>query len=378
MAKQKPRKVAAGGPESGKNDPKCALKDRNQAWQRAFLNYSAYICNVGRAPPAACPVAAAGCPVAAPMALQPRAARTARHHKHSSMTAQKLRFALIGNEYQARKSVAIQRIIDYLRAHGAEVYIDRTYYNFLTRAQQMDIWCSGVFEGANFDADFVVSLGGDGTFLKAASRVGSRGIPILGVNMGRLGFLADVLPTEVEEALDEIYSGEYCVESHSVIKLEVDGETLSGSPYALNDIALLKRDHASMISIRCSINGQFLVTYQADGLIISTPTGSTAYNLSNGGPIMVPSACNLCLSPVAPHSLNIRPIVIPDDSVIDLEVESRSHNFLAAVDGRSEKLREGSKVRISKAPYQVKIVKQRSTHYFSTLRDKLMWGADQR
>ncbi len=291
---------------------------------------------------------------------------------------QKLRFALIGNEYQTRKSVAITHILDYLRARDAEVLIDRTYHEFLTHDQGLDIACTDVFDDGQFEADFVVSLGGDGTFLKAAERVGSRGIPILGVNMGRLGFLADVLPSEIESAFDEIYAGDYRLESHSVIKLEVDGGTLEGSPYALNDIALLKRDNASMITVRCSINGKFLVTYQADGLIISTPTGSTAYNLSNGGPIMVPSANILCLSAVAPHSLNIRPIVINDDSVIDLEVESRNHNYLAAIDGRSEKLRQGSKIRITKAPYQIKIVKQRSTHYFSTLRDKLMWGADSR
>ncbi|MGI6242063.1 MAG: NAD kinase [Prevotella sp.] len=294
------------------------------------------------------------------------------------MTNQKLRFALIGNEYQARKSMAIHRILDYLKKREAEVLIDRVYYKFLTQTQHLDIDCSDVFDDRNFEADFVVSLGGDGTFLKAAERVGERGIPILGVNMGRLGFLADVLPTEIESALDEIYNGTYHLEEHSVIKIEVDGEKISGSPYALNDIALLKRDNASMISIRCSVNGRFLVTYQADGLIISTPTGSTAYNLSNGGPIIVPSANNLCISPVAPHSLNIRPIVINDDWVIDLEVESRNHNFLAAIDGRSEKLREGTKIRIVKAPYRTKIVRQQSTHYFSTLRDKLMWGADQR
>ena len=126
------------------------------------------------------------------------------------------------------------------------------------------------------------------------------------------------------------------------------------------------------------IRDRYLVTYQADGLIVSTPTGSTAYNLSNGGPIIVPSADILCLTPVAPHSLNIRPIVINDDCVVELEVESRSHNFLAAIDGRSEKLREGTKVIIRRAPFKIKIVKQRSSHYFSTLRDKLMWGADQR
>lgn len=290
----------------------------------------------------------------------------------------RLRFALIGNEYQVRKSMAISRTLDYLDAHAAETYIERTYYKFLTEDQHLDIHCTGVFDELDFEADYVISLGGDGTFLKAAEHVGSRGIPILGVNMGRLGFLADVLPSEIEKSLDEIYASEHHLEAHSVIKVEADGEEISCSPYALNDIAILKRDTASMISVDCRINDQPIVTYQADGLIISTPTGSTAYNLSNGGPIIVPSANNLCLTPVAPHSLNIRPIVINDDSVIDLEVESRSHNFLVAVDGRSAKLRQGTTLRITKAPYKINIVKQHGSHYFSTLRDKLMWGADQR
>lgn len=294
------------------------------------------------------------------------------------MSQQHLRFALFGNEYQAKKSVAVERTIDYLRAHDAELYIDRPYYEFLVRQSDDEVWCSGVFDEYNFDVDFAISLGGDGTFLRAASRVGAKGIPVLGVNMGRLGFLSDVLPLEVEKALDEIFDGQYKLEEHTVIKVEAEGEPIEGNPYALNDIALLKRVDASMITIRCSVNGEYLVTYQADGLIVSTPTGSTAYNLSNGGPIIVPSADILCLTPVAPHSLNIRPIVINDDCVVELEVESRSHNFLAAIDGRSEKLREGTKVIIRRAPFKIKIVKQRSSHYFSTLRDKLMWGADQR
>lgn len=294
------------------------------------------------------------------------------------MSQKHLRFALFGNEYQAKKSVAVERTIDYLRAHDAELYIDRPYYEFLVRQSDDEVWCSGVFDKYNFDVDFAISLGGDGTFLRAASRVGAKGIPVLGVNMGRLGFLSDVLPLEVEKALDEIFEGQYKLEEHTVIKVEAEGEPIEGNPYALNDIALLKRVDASMITIRCSVNGEYLVTYQADGLIVSTPTGSTAYNLSNGGPIIVPSADILCLTPVAPHSLNIRPIVINDDCVVELEVESRSHNFLAAIDGRSEKLREGTKVIIRRAPFKIKIVKQRSSHYFSTLRDKLMWGADQR
>lgn len=294
------------------------------------------------------------------------------------MSQKHLRFALFGNEYQAKKLVAVERTIDYLRAHDAELYIDRPYYEFLVRQSDDEVWCSGVFDEYNFDVDFAISLGGDGTFLRAASRVGAKGIPVLGVNMGRLGFLSDVLPLEVEKALGEIFEGQYKLEEHTVIKVEAEGEPIEGNPYALNDIALLKRVDASMITIRCSVNGEYLVTYQADGLIVSTPTGSTAYNLSNGGPIIVPSADILCLTPVAPHSLNIRPIVINDDCVVELEVESRSHNFLAAIDGRSEKLREGTKVIIRRAPFKIKIVKQRSSHYFSTLRDKLMWGADQR
>lgn len=294
------------------------------------------------------------------------------------MSVKKLRFALFGNEYQAKKSVAVQHIINFLKERGAEVYIDRPYYDFLSKEGAVDLWHTGVFDDYNFDVDFVISMGGDGTFLKAASKVGAKGTPILGVNMGRLGFLADVLPGEVELALGEIYAGQYKVEEHAVIMIEADGEPIEGSPYALNDIALLKRDDASMISIRCSVNGEYLVTYQADGLLIATPTGSTAYNLSTGGPIVVPSAHILCITPVAPHSLNIRPIAINDDCVIDLEVESRSHNYLVAIDGRSERMREGTRLTIRKAPYKIKIVKQQSARYFSTLREKLMWGADQR
>ena len=153
---------------------------------------------------------------------------------------------------------------------------------------------------------------------------------------------------------------------------------MAGNPFALNDIAVLKRDDASMISIRTQVDGEFLVTYQADGLIVTTPTGSTAYNLSNGGPIIIPQSGSLCLTPVAPHSLNIRPIVINDTAEIVLDVESRSHNYLVAIDGRSERMTEQTRLIIRKAPHAIKIVKQRNQRYFSTLREKLMWGADQR
>ena len=228
------------------------------------------------------------------------------------------------------------------------------------------------------NVDLVISMGGDGTFLKAACMVGEREIPILGINKGRLGFLADVLPSEIEDVLEHVLRRDYMIENHTVIKLEADGECVDCCPFALNDNAVLKRDTASMISIKAYVNGEFLVNYQADGLIIATPTGSTAYSLSNGGPIIVPQSGSLCITPVAPHSLNIRPIVINDTSVIELEVCSRSHNFLVAIDGRSMKLTEGTRLTIRKADYMVKLVKLKNQRYFSTLHRKLMWGADSR
>jgi NAD+ kinase len=180
-------------------------------------------------------------------------------------------------------------------------------------------------------------------------------------------------------AISDIYAGNYRVDEHSVIKIETSGEEkLESSPFALNDIAILKRDNASMISIRASINGEYVTTYQADGLIVTTPTGSTAYNLSNGGPIIAPGTGTLCLTAVAPHSLNIRPIVVPDNSVISLKVESRSHSVLVAVDGKSTSLSDGTEVRISKAKHTVRIIRFSDRKYYSTLREKMMWGLDQR
>ena len=304
---------------------------------------------------------------------------------------QKLRFALFGNEYQTKKSASMALLLNCLHRRGAEVFVERTFYDFLKREEsgerrvESGLWEGvRVFDKLDFPADYAISMGGDGTLLKTASHVGNSGIPIIGVNTGRLGFLADFLPGDIDEAFDEIYNGTCIVEEHAVIGIEEvergerKEERRKGYPYALNDIAVLKRDNASMITIHARINGNDLVTYQADGLVVSTPTGSTAYNLSNGGPIMAPLTGILCLTPVAPHSLNIRPIVINDDSVIELTVESRTHNYLVAVDGRSASLDDRIQLVIRKAPHTVRIVKRASQHYFATLREKMMWGLDVR
>ncbi|WP_440420382.1 NAD kinase [Prevotella merdae] len=294
------------------------------------------------------------------------------------MTNKHLTFAIFGNSFQPRKSQSLMRVLDFLRSKGARIIFDRTFYDFLTAEQNQELGEVGTFEGDDFNADYVISMGGDGTFLKAAVRVGIKSIPLIGINMGRLGFLADVLPGEVETALQAVLEGNYNIEEHTAIQISTNGGDFDGCHYALNDIAVLKRDIASMIGIHTSIDGSFLVNYQADGLIVSTPTGSTAYSLSNGGPIIVPQTRTLCLTPVAPHSLNIRPIVISDSSTVTLEVESRSHNYLVAVDGRSYTMHEGSTVTISKAPFVTRIVKPNGRRYFSSLRDKMMWGADKR
>ena len=294
------------------------------------------------------------------------------------MEHSKLRFALFGNIYQGKKSASIQQVLSSISRHEAELYVDMEYYYFLKDNQRLDIKAAKLFTDDDFEADFVISMGGDGTFLKAASRVGAKSIPILGVNMGRLGFLADISPEQFEASLDALYHDDYYLESRALIQVETDGAPLGTYRCALNDVAILKRDTASMISIRVCVNGQYLHTYQADGLVISTTTGSTAYSLSNGGPIIVPGTKVFSMTAVAPHSLNVRPFVLPDSAVIDLEVESRSHNFLVAIDGRSEKCAEGTKLTLRRAPYDIKVVKRSDHRYFDSLREKMMWGADTR
>ena len=294
------------------------------------------------------------------------------------MNIQPQKFALFGNTYQAKKSAHVLRLLSILEKHQAEIYIHKEFYQFLTKEQKMDIHAAGVFESKEFDVDLVLSMGGDGTFLKAASYVGNKNTPILGINTGRLGFLADVSPEEMEETFKDIYKGNYKLEDRSILQAFSEGQPLKGYPCGLNEIAILKRDSSSMITIHTSINGAYLTTYQADGLVISTPTGSTAYSLSIGGPIIVPHSKTIAITPVAPHSLNVRPIVINDDWEITLDVESRSHNFLVAIDGRSETCREGTRLTIRKADYKIKVVKRPNHVFFHTLRNKMMWGADGR
>ena len=290
-----------------------------------------------------------------------------------------MRFALFGNVHHPEKSAVIRRLLIALKRHGAQIAIDQHFYDFLSTLPDNPLHEThySVFTELP-SCDFALSLGGDGTLLKTASRVRSRQVPIVGVNMGRMGFLADVGADDVEACVDALYEGDYSVDDRALIQVSTNGEHIEGYDCALNDVAILKRDTASMISIRASIDGEHLATYQADGLIVSTPTGSTAYSLSNGGPIITPRTGVFLMTAVAPHSLNIRPIVIPDSATIELTVSSRSHTFLVAIDGRSQSLTEGATLQLRRALYTAKLVRRSGSNYFSSLRQKLMWAADSR
>lgn len=288
-----------------------------------------------------------------------------------------MKIVIFGNTYQTEKAHPVQKLFQLLNEFQAEIYVCRDFYEFLKTHQNFQPRIDGLIDDDNFTADMAISVGGDGTFLNAAERVGPKGIPILGVNTGRLGFLADVSENDIEPALREIFNNDYQIEERSQLEIEICNGCFDKSQYALNEIAILKQDSSSMITIHTWLDDQFLNTYQADGLIVATPTGSTAYSMSVGGPILMPQANNIVVSPIAPHSLTVRPLVIPDNMTITLEVESRNRNFLIALDGRSHAV-EACRFQIRKAGFPIRVVKRTSHTYFDTLRTKLMWGADKR
>lgn len=289
-----------------------------------------------------------------------------------------MKVGVFGSEYQVEKQSQIRRLFEKLISQEAEIYVDALFYNFLVDVLNYDPPIAGLLTDDHFDLDVALSVGGDGTFLRTAARVNRQNIPILGINTGRLGFLADVGNNEIEDTLEEIFKNYYKIEERTLLRLHTAERAFRGYNYALNEIAILKRDTSSMITIHTTLNGEYLTSYQADGLLIATPTGSTAYSMSVNGPIIIPQSKNLVLSPVAPHSLNVRPLIIPDTYTISLGVESRNKSFLISLDGRSEVFPAGIQLTVTKADYTTKVIKRYNHTFYQTLREKLMWGADAR
>jgi len=228
-----------------------------------------------------------------------------------------------------------------------------------------------------FKAQVFISIGGDGTLLDALLNVKDTGIPVLGVNTGRLGFLSNTSPLELEEALNKIVSGDYSLEERTLLETTVEGQH-SFVTYSMNDVSLHKRDTSAMITIHTTLNDSFFNTYWADGLLVSSPTGSTAYSLSCGGPILFPDAKSLLITPVAPHNLNVRPIIVSDNSKIDLRIEGRGTNFLMAFDSRNKVVDYQCFITIKKANFCLNLIKFKEKTFVKTLQDKLNWGKDNR
>ncbi|RIW16195.1 NAD kinase [Algoriphagus lacus] len=226
--------------------------------------------------------------------------------------------------------------------------------------------------------DFLISIGGDGTLLDAVSLIGSKEIPILGLNTGRLGFLATVATDSISDAIDHLAGGNFQIESRALISLQSSKKLFNGINFALNEFTIHKRDTSSMITVHTYIDGKYLNSYWADGLIVSTPTGSTGYSLSCGGPLITPGAKNFVITPVSPHNLNVRPIIVSDESEISFEIEGRTEKFLISLDSRSTSISSDVKLSVRKERFSAKLVKLPHYHFFDTLRQKLNWGFDMR
>ena len=231
----------------------------------------------------------------------------------------------------------------------------------------------------DFDGlDFFLSIGGDGTLLDSVCVVGKKEVPILGLNTGRLGFLANVATDKIGEAIEELAKGNYQIESRILLSLTSSKKLFHGVNFALNEFTIHKMDTSSMITVHTYINGKYLNSYWADGLIVATPTGSTGYSLSCGGPLITPGAKNFVITPVSPHNLNVRPIIVSDEAEISFEIEGRTDKFMISLDSRSTSIASEVKLSVKKEAFSAKLVKLPNYHFFDTLRQKLNWGLDLR
>lgn len=279
--------------------------------------------------------------------------------------------AIFGNTYKRATVPEVEHILHFMEERNVRVLLSQELRHEMTLFMQHEPFKPETDE----PVDFALSVGGDGTFLTTASIIGDKNIPILGINCGHLGFLADVNTNDIDAIMQQLVDQNYTIEERSLLQVTTIGGGHIMRPFALNEVAVMKQELSSMISVETHINGEYLHTYKADGLVISTPTGSTAYNLSVGGPLMSPHVQGLVISPIATHSLNVRPLVVPDDRVFDMSVHSRSGSYLISIDGRSQALKDDVTLHIERAPYTIKLVQLGDHSFVKTLRDKLLWGA---
>ncbi len=273
----------------------------------------------------------------------------------------------------------IQQVFDNLSQHKVEIYVHQQLHDYLSGKiinVKYHVLKDHGFIKKSIDVFF--TLGGDGTLLDMVALIRDTGIPVIGINFGRLGFLASVNKNDIAAAIYAVVNKQFTIDSRELLEVTTDEKVFGDDNFALNDITFHKRDDAAMITIHASLNGEFLNSYWGDGIIISTSTGSTAYSLSCGGPIIFPASNSIAVTPISPHNLNVRPIVLPDNSTLTFEVECRSANYLVSCDSRTAIIDKTMKFHISKASFRLNLIRLNNESYLSTLRNKLMWGLDAR
>lgn len=287
--------------------------------------------------------------------------------------------ALFGKKFDDDFKPYMSQMFKVLTANGATIKVFHLFHDFLLKSCRLQLPAYEVFDGVLqvADADVAFSIGGDGTFLETVTYVHHSRIPVLGINSGRLGFLADTAGHDIEKSLSALFKGDYQLRYLDLLRMQAS-VPIQGVDFALNEFAITKRDSSSMITIHTYVNNEFLNSYWADGLMVATPTGSTAYSLSVGGPILHPGSPNFVITPIAPHNLNVRPLVVPNNVVIDLKIEGRGKKILASLDSRNHVFNTNCSFRIERADFRIGVVQFPNHSFYSTLRNKLMWGADKR
>ncbi len=291
-----------------------------------------------------------------------------------------MQVAIYGRNFHSSARENVATLFSRLKSMNVDVFVFKPFFEFMQSKSGLRPKIKGFFESHKDlpkDTDFLFSVGGDGTFLETVSIVKDSGIPVVGLNTGRLGFLSYISQDGLDDSLDSLFSGKFDIEERMMLKVHSSGDSILPLNIALNEVRIYK-NAASLVTVHVHVDDEFLSSYWADGLILSTPTGSTAYSLSVGGPIVVPESDSIVLSPIAPHNLTVRPLVLPGKAVLRFSVDTRDPVYQLALDSRSINIPVQDKITVSRASYTLKMVRIENNSFYSTLRNKLMWGIDKR
>lgn len=291
-----------------------------------------------------------------------------------------MRIAIYSRGIENNQHNDMQLLLKELNAYKAEPVFSQDFFNQFYSAVNIKGKYSTFSSSDDLDdsIDCIISLGGDGTLLDTVTLVKDKGIPVLGINYGRLGFLANIGKEDLHSAIKSLVERTYVLDKRTLIHLDADIPLFGNMPYALNEFTLQKKDSSSMIKIHTYLNGEFLNTYWADGLIVATPTGSTGYSLSCNGPVVFPDSRSFVITPVAPHNLNVRPLIVPDDNIISFEVEGRTDSYLCTLDSRREVVPKEAQLAVKKENFEINLIRLNENNFLQTLRNKLSWGLDKR